>query len=66
MEGILLDDGTNQMIKPLGFYRDILDTNTVYTVDELLNTLEENTEILTFFEELNKNLDPEKPNPYLG
>lgn len=66
MRGILLNDGTTQMVKPLGFYRDILDTDTVYTVEELLNALEENKETLTAFEEVNRNLDPEKPNPVLG
>lgn len=65
MHGIVLDDGTTQMVKVISSYKDILDSD-VYSLTELITALKDNESILTALEGLNSNLDEENPDIMVG
>ena len=67
MSAIVFDDGNSQVIKPQTlslFSVNLFDVNEVYTVEELLEIIQNNKNYLTSFEDINNNLDPVTPNPY--
>ena len=66
MCGIVFDDGNTQMVKPILSYNNTMDNSNIYSVDELLEILQNNFEELTQYENINKNLDTEKPNVVVG
>lgn len=66
MFGIEFDDGTTQLIQPISSYKNILDSNKIYTIEELLEFVKENKSFLTMLEGVNNNLDPDKPDVVVG
>ena len=64
--GMVLDDGTSQMVKVYSSYQDIIPNNTILSLNKFLDTLKNSEEILTEGTEENQNLDPIKPNVTVG
>ena len=64
--GILYTDGETEMFQPISAVPGFMSEDTAYTMEELVELVEEHADTLTRFEGVNANLDPEKANVITG
>ncbi len=64
--GILYTDGKVELFQPICAVPSFMSEDTAYTVDQLADIVEENADLLTQYEGINANLDPEKANVITG